>query len=842
MLASVRGAGADGYGERRRGRLVGPLLAAVVLVLGVAVTLVTADALRDDQAAAAARVMDQRTAVARAAVIAETGRYRDLMQAVAAGLGTNDRLSAADFAAATAPLDTAGLLGATSVAFVVATPPDAVAETERLWRSRGAGGLTLQPRDTDGEHFFSIFQRGLNNRGPGPAGLDVAAAPEGTAALLEARRTGRPTVSAAYVLVRDRTVPIGQRQLSFIFVAPVFAGPEADDGLPRFQGWVAMGLRGQDFLGGVLGTAGQGLLDGELYATDGAGRRVRVAAYDAPGRRDLVRQATFPVTDRHWTLLTGADSHRLPGASSSTPTGVLLGGTLLTVMLALLVWVLATGRSRAREQVRVATAELRTAEAEARRQAGLLGAIMASLGDGVGVVDENGEFLLHNPAAKALLGVPADAASPPEWQGHYGMYRPDGRTPFPLEEMPLVRALRGESSDGVEMLIRNEQRPDGILISVDGRPLDPSAGQHGAVAVFHDITELRRYENDLAVFAGVVAHDLKAPLAVVRGHCETAADELSDAPAGPEVREARGALGRIMNAVDRMAALIDTLLAYTTSRDAPLTLRAVPLGPLVAEVIAQRTEHLRPGAAAPPDVYVGPLPEVRADPAMLRHVIDNLVGNALKYVPPGRAARIDITAGPADEGWTRIEVADRGIGIPAEDKPAIFESFHRARTAAGYAGTGLGLAICRRIVERHGGAIGVTDNPGGGTRFHFTLPLAGEADAAGTDRAPLAGDAGAAEADRARPAGNADAAEADRAALDRALAERAAAQASALPAAPPVIRPACAEPVPGGAAPSGATAPGGMTPASGATPPVIRPAVVGAAPPHRPGAGPAGRA
>jgi signal transduction histidine kinase len=110
---------------------------------------------------------------------------------------------------------------------------------------------------------------------------------------------------------------------------------------------------------------------------------------------------------------------------------------------------------------------------------------------------------------------------------------------------------------------------------------------------------------------------------------------------------------------------------------------------------------------------------------MLRNVVDNLIGYALKYVQPGRAARIDVTAAPTAPGWARVEISDRGIGIPDADKPSIFETFHRAQTAAGYAGTGLGLAICRRIVERHGGTIGVADNPGGGTRFSFTLPLAG---------------------------------------------------------------------------------------------------------------------
>ncbi len=748
MLLSMRGRGAGGR-VRATGawprRLVGPLLAATVIAVGLTATLLTVGALRADQRESADRVMDQRTAVARAAVAGEAGRYRDLLQVVAAGLGTDARLTAADFAAATVPLDAAGLLGTTSVAYVVPARAESVAATQAFWRGRGATGLVLAPSGVHPEHYFSVFHRGLNSGtatgGPARIGIDLAPSAEGSAALAESRRTGRPAVSDTYVLLRDRGIPVDRQQLSFLFAAPVYTPAAAPERFPRFRGWVAMGLRGQDFLGGVLGLASQSVLDGELYATDGDRRRVRVAAFDAPGGRDLTRQATFPVADRQWTLVTAADSARLPGADRGLPAIVLAGGLSITIMLACLVWILATGRARARDQVLVATAEWRTAEAESRRQAGLLGAIMASLGDGVGVVDESGAVLLHNPAARALLGVGEDVDSPEDWQQHYGLYRADGHTPFPVAEMPLIRALRGESSDGVEMVIRNEHRPDGILVSVDGRPLDAdAAGQHGAVAVFRDITALRRYETDLAVFAGVVAHDLKAPLAIMRGHCEIAADELADAPAGPQVSDARAALDRIADNVDRMATLIDTLLAYTTSRDAPLKLSAVRLGPLVADVIAHRAEGPRPAGVPPAACYLGPLPEVRADAAMLRHVVDNLIGNALKYVQAGRPARIDVTAQAAAPGWARIEIADRGIGIPDEDKPNIFESFHRARTAAGYAGTGLGLAICRRIVERHGGTIGVADNPGGGTCFHFTLRLAdaGDRPAAGAPAARAA--------------------------------------------------------------------------------------------------------
>lgn len=788
MLRSVgdRDAGErDGTTQARHRRFVGPLLAALVLGVGLTATLLTAGVLRSGQRESADRVMDQRTSVARAAVVGEADRYRDLLQTVAAGLGTETRLDAAGFAAATVPLGAAGLLGATSIAYVVPARTEAVAATQAYWRGHGATGLELAPSGSHAEHYFSIFQRTLGNAGPARMGIDIAPSAEASAAFAESRRTGRPAVSDTYVLLRDRELPPDRQQLSFVFVAPVYASATPPGGMPRFRGWVAMGLHGQDFLGGVLGAASQGLLDGELFATSGDRRQVRVAAFDAPGGRDLTRQATFPVADRQWTLVTAAAAANLPGVHRGLPLIVLAGGLSLAVVLSALVWILATGRSRAQAQVLVATADLRIAEAESRRQAGLLGAIMASLGDGVGVVDESGVFLLHNPAARALLGVTDDIDGPGAWQQHYGLFRADGHTPFPVEEMPLIRGLRGESSDGVEMIIRNAHRPEGILVSVDGRPLDANAaGRHGAVAVFRDITELRRYETDLAVFAGVVAHDLKAPLAVIGGHCEAAAEDLADAPAGPEVSGARAALDRIAGNVDRMAALIDTLLAYTTARDAPLKPGAVRLGPLVADVIAHRVEGPRAAGVAPPDCYLGALPDVRADPAMLRHVVDNLIGNALKYVPAGRPARIDVTAQAAAPGWIRIEVADRGIGIPDEDKPKIFESFHRAGTAAGYAGTGLGLAICRRIVERHGGTIGVADNPGGGTRFHFTLPLAADL---------AADDLGAPEMDAK--------------ALDRALAERAAAE--------------------------------GSTPASLAR---IRPAEAAATPPHRPGAERAGTA
>jgi signal transduction histidine kinase len=130
-----------------------------------------------------------------------------------------------------------------------------------------------------------------------------------------------------------------------------------------------------------------------------------------------------------------------------------------------------------------------------------------------------------------------------------------------------------------------------------------------------------------------------------------------------------------------------------------------------------------------PTFVVGALPWVRGDRPRIAQVINNLVGNALKYTAPGQPAHIEITATLTEpeagaEPRVDVRVGDRGIGIPAGQHTAIFTNLHRAHPSGGYRGTGLGLAICARIIERHGGQIHASDNPGGGTRVDFTLPRA----------------------------------------------------------------------------------------------------------------------
>jgi signal transduction histidine kinase len=172
-----------------------------------------------------------------------------------------------------------------------------------------------------------------------------------------------------------------------------------------------------------------------------------------------------------------------------------------------------------------------------------------------------------------------------------------------------------------------------------------------------------------------------------------------------------------------MHSLINGLLAYTTARDASLSPTAVDLDEVVRDVATARLDLAQSTAAPMPRFDIGDLPTVDADPILTRQLLENIIGNAIKYTAAGVVPHVTVRSESTGEGLARIAVEDNGIGIPAGQHEAIFQNFHRAHAGAGYDGTVLGLAICKRIVERHGGTIIAAGNPDGGSRMTFTLPV-----------------------------------------------------------------------------------------------------------------------
>jgi light-regulated signal transduction histidine kinase (bacteriophytochrome) len=259
----------------------------------------------------------------------------------------------------------------------------------------------------------------------------------------------------------------------------------------------------------------------------------------------------------------------------------------------------------------------------------------------------------------------------------------------------------------------------------------------GSVATYEDVTQtvraeealrdyarkLERSNGELQDFASIASHDLQEPLRKI----EAFGDRLK-AKCGDDLSDAgRMYIDRMQGAALRLRSLINDLLTYSrvTTKARPFV--PVDLGRIAAEVMSDLQVTIEQADAR---IELGALPEVEADPTQMRQLLQNLLSNALKFrrpgVPPvvridGRVHGPERAAGGAS--LCTVTVADNGIGFKPAYAERIFGIFQRLHGRDEYPGTGIGLATCRKILERHGGAITASSQPGKGARFVSTLPI-----------------------------------------------------------------------------------------------------------------------
>jgi two-component system phosphate regulon sensor histidine kinase PhoR len=238
----------------------------------------------------------------------------------------------------------------------------------------------------------------------------------------------------------------------------------------------------------------------------------------------------------------------------------------------------------------------------------------------------------------------------------------------------------------------------------------------GAVGVFHDVTERKRVEEMRRDFVANVSHELQTPLTTLAAYGETLADSVGDPARVREIAEV------IQHQSARMSALVRDLLDLSRLESEGFTpeLEVVEIEPLVRELVESWAGEAREkGVELETTVEAGL--EMRADKRLLYQALENLVENAIRYVPRGRQVRVAARRLP---GGVELSVADDGDGIPPEDQARIFERFYRVEKgrARSSGGTGLGLAIVKHVAEVHGGRVELASAPGRGATFRITLP------------------------------------------------------------------------------------------------------------------------
>jgi signal transduction histidine kinase len=383
----------------------------------------------------------------------------------------------------------------------------------------------------------------------------------------------------------------------------------------------------------------------------------------------------------------------------------------------------------ANEASQTEIAERLRSEKALRDQTRILESILSSMGDGVVVADENGRFAVFNSAAEKIVGLGALDAAPEMWAERYGVFLPDTVTPCPTDQLPLVRAIRGEAVDQVEQFIRNDQLPQGIWLSVSGRPLrDESGVSKGGVVVFQDVTarklaeqsalartvELEAANKELDAFSYSVSHDLRAPLRAIDGFSRILLED--HAQQLPE--EAVEYLELVRENTQQMGRLVDDLLSF--SRLSRQQVKKQTVTP--ANIVRQCLEEMQcEQAGRRVEVTLGDLPACQADPTLLKQVWFNFLSNAFKYTRNREVAHIEVGCRGERSGEQTYFIRDNGVGFDMQYAPKLFGVFQRLHRAEDYEGTGVGLAIVQRIVLRHGGRVWAEAHPGKGATFFFTL-------------------------------------------------------------------------------------------------------------------------
>lgn len=235
-----------------------------------------------------------------------------------------------------------------------------------------------------------------------------------------------------------------------------------------------------------------------------------------------------------------------------------------------------------------------------------------------------------------------------------------------------------------------------------------------AITVFPDVGQLAADWPDTDLI-GMVVHELRAPLTVIRGQAQLARRHI-----GRDAAKERAAIDTAIEQTDRMAALITELLdhARLASNGLSLTVIAFDLAGAVVEAIerhdyeaTQRISFQRPPGKV----------RVRGDAGRVAQILDNLLSNAIKYSALGDPIEISLTV---EEDQARVRISDHGVGVPEGERGMLFTPFYRTSRTRHVPGTGLGLHISKRLAERHGGGLWLEDSSSAGSVFALTLPVA----------------------------------------------------------------------------------------------------------------------
>ncbi len=340
--------------------------------------------------------------------------------------------------------------------------------------------------------------------------------------------------------------------------------------------------------------------------------------------------------------------------------------------------------------------------------------IVHNMAEGMVVVDSDGKIILVNSVAESLLGITKNDIG-----------RPIKEVVKNEHLLTLTKRISSEKEEVVEKdieLVNLDESTKKILRTSSAVVEDPNGNTVGMVTMLNDITKQKEIEGLKYQFIANVSHELRTPLVAIEKSVS-----LILSKATGEISETQNEFLSIAERnLKRLTLLINDLLDLSKleERKAFLKLEKTDLGAIIADSVQSlhnwaATKFIQLNKSVSPDLI-----RVDVDPNKIIQVLNNLIGNAIKFTPENGSIIVEAVH-DKQEGVVKVSVADTGKGIAAQDLDKVFEKFYQAgeRNTSDVKGTGIGLAIVREIVELHKGKVWVESELGKGTRFIFTIPI-----------------------------------------------------------------------------------------------------------------------
>lgn len=554
-------------------------------------------------------------------------------------------------------------------------------------------------------------------------------------AMAAARDSGELQLSAPVRLVQQ---PADARDVGLLMYAPVYAnGIQPTNSAARrtaMSGWVYAPFLAKSFVDTTL----EHVRDGKLVRITDIGPDGKDGALvhqdpgfdaDATGDGLLRHSEVLSLYGRQWRI--DVQSHVPAGPGGAGPSEVrsmVMAGLVMSLLLFAVVLSLAHTQTRAEQLAEAMSESYRRSEQRFRNA-------MLYSGSGIALLDVDGRIVEANPALCRILGavpgslpgtrfasqfVDANAEEAVESASLVPSTLQLRRSDGDIRLVHLVRSpVPGDVGSDVAALVQVDDVTDRLRAEREVRLLNRTL----EARVAQRTRELTLANHELESFAYSVSHDLRAPLRTVEGFSRLLAERFG-AIVGADGLDY---LSRVRNAANRMDALIDALLKLSRIARDPLRHAEVDLSQLAADVVAE-LRQADPGRVA--DVEIAPGLRASGDPALLRNLLQNLLGNAWKFTAGREDVRIGFhpAAEAAAEGMAAFVVRDNGAGFDPTYASKLFRPFQRLHGNEEYEGHGIGLATVKRIVERHGGTIRAEGGVGQGAAFVFTLPVQPQAD------------------------------------------------------------------------------------------------------------------